>query len=98
MQGNRKVLNLSVSVTITSCPGWPAGNLASRSGIAGLILEAGWERDRIGAKTRRKTSAAIGNGQSLAYGLELHLRGNSKVLGRIAILFFDEGGVLGWRG
>jgi hypothetical protein len=58
----------------------------------------GWERDRIGAKTRRKTSATIGNGQSLAYELELHLRGNSKVLGRIAILFFDEGGVLVWRG
>jgi hypothetical protein len=37
--------------------------------------------------------AEIGS-QSLAYGLEIHLRGNSKVLGRIVILLFDEGGVL----
>jgi hypothetical protein len=45
------------------------------------------------AQNAQEALVEIG-GQGLAYGLEIHLRGNSKVLGRIAILLFDEGGVL----
>ena len=59
------------------------------------------ERSVRTKQNRRKVAqdgmAEIGGGQSLAFGLEIHLRGNSKVLGRIAIFLFDEGGALHWR-
>jgi hypothetical protein len=84
MQGNRKVLNLLVLV-LNSCAQMSPS------------INSGFGTKQNRRKTLRKLVAEI-DGLSLAYGLELHLRGNSKVLGRMAILFFDEGGVLGWRG
>jgi hypothetical protein len=61
--------------------------------VAGVFFERSFGTKQNRRKTLRKLMAVIG-GESLAYGLEIHLRGNSKVLGRIAILFFDKGGVL----